>query len=1613
MYKSLRNKIIFVFMIFASIVMALGLCLFGMQGQKVSAATYTTPKYLTNGRTTNGTSVTTGCPSNFKIYMYGSSRSGTGTLSQGSVIDWSYVYITVETSSVSDHLTFQLLKNGSVYTSKSLSGNASQTLYSGSLSDGNYELQYSCRYAPNIFVDFTYYFYTFQFEVDKTAPSYSLKAGSSTISSGSYTNQQIVYSATDENFNYIKYKRPSSSSYSTSYSNVYTVAATSSNNGWWYFYATDDKINTTTTVSAYLDTVAPVGKVTNSSGVTIANGGYTNSAFKYTATDTGGVSKYEVKKAGTSTWTTYTSGTSLTGTYGWYYFRATDKAGNVSDEYKVYYDAASPSGTLYGGTAVKSSGTYTNADYIKYTASDSNSGLEECYVKMPGSSSYSAYASGTQLATEGTYSFYSKDKSGNQSITVTITLDKTKPTGTLYGGANVVQSGNSTNAAYIKFVPYDAIGLSSTYVKKPGASTFVSYTSGTQLTDEGTYSFYATDKAGNTSETYTITLNRQIPEAQLYADNEAIPSGAYTNAEHIRFESAGECFVKLPDGEDFIEYVSGVEYYKPGKYTFYAQTESGTLTEHYTVVIDRTQKQLTIENVSDGMTDGDVTIMWTDGDVEQFAPVVSVTVNGKTYNKGTVIYTIDTGVYEIICTDAAGNVWSMEFTSSKQNVLTETLQKEYWEAADADGNLYAFATYDAAFAFAAERENSFVRTGEWNSESWDTGIAMDAKDSVNAANGTYFIYKKSGNPEEEVAYFTQERLNEVIAEYAKVGIESYYYWEKTPAAISDGENLYSYSDGKKVLANSVALGENISCVLDGEQFIGAVIETEGNHTLTVSDEWGNVCDYELIVIRTAPSILYATGTGSANLVTFDRTYYFKDEVTLSISDGFDEMAMFNVYDEEGTLLGSFSLGETYKLTKSGSYTVEAINHFGKSETFSLIISRNTPVIEIVKDESGKTLDIVIKASLDDESHIQTLEIYKSVNGETWELLKQDDYGTEISIKTLSYSFRTSGQYRVVVTDEFRTGIDSVTEQIEYSQPVPEGVLSGVENNGYTNGEVSFVWTDEATVSLTKDGEGISYTSGQKLTEDGEYVLTFRNYDGYETTYHFVIDTIAPEVKSEGLENGNTVNQDAKVLYEEQGVTAEIFKDGKLLGEYISGTTVGESGEYTIVVTDRAGNKTEVKFTIDKEVGFVINVNDKGLSNSVTVTADEEVTLVITKDEEVVEYKLGDAITEAGDYTLMITDALGNKAEMSFTIVQSLVQKFEHNFDEMPGFEKVFVNGEEKRLNYGTLELNEDGIYEVGVVVGGKTYCFSIMVDATAPEVVLNGAENGGTTNRDVSAEWTETDVSATLMFGGETKPYQSGDILTAEGTYELVLIDDVGNKTVLTFVIDKTVEYTVNTVDGFISNEDVVFNADEELTIRLTKDGNEMLYAFGYPISEEGDYVAVLTDQYGNIEEVAFRILKKTLQSSFNYDFGDTEITSVTLNGESCELDFEADGTYVVTSGKYSFTITLDRIAPTLELNGVGNEGSTKKSVTLENLSEQATVQVYLNDELIEYEIGSKLSETGKYRVVVTDEVGNVSEYSFEILSRVNGVLIAVLVIGVLAVIGVGVFLFLKKKKRD
>ncbi|MBP3600845.1 MAG: hypothetical protein J6J10_00975, partial [Alistipes sp.] len=707
-------------------------------------------------------------------------------------------------------------------------------------------------------------------------------------------------------------------------------------------------------------------------------------------------------------------------------------------------------------------------------------------------------------------------------------------------------------------------------------------------------------------------------------------------------------------------------------------------------------------------------------------------------------------------------------------------------------------------------------------------------------------------------------------------IVDYYYWEKTPATAGPNENLYSYSANRNILAKEVMLGENIGVTVDGEAFVGSVYNTEGKHVMVVSDSYGNTCEYNLTVIRTLPDLYYAIGEGEAVKVDLERTYYFKDGISISITDALDEMAMFNVYDESGDLIGSYSLGEFCTLTESGTYTAVSVNHMGESEEFKIVISRNAPTVDLKADEAEKQLVITVTKSADDESHFQTLDVYKSTDGgETWNLLDTDDYGTAVELNNLVYKFRTSGMYKIVITDEFRTGMDAISGQITYTQPAPTGDLAGVTNGGHTNKEVTFTWEDEAKVTVTKDGEVIEYKSGDKLTDDGEYTITFENFDGAKTSYEFVIDTEPVAIAAEGQKANLPVANPVIVHITEKDATAVLIKDGKEVGTYVSGTAVSDEGDYIVRVTDEAGNVSEIAFEIDKSVDFAINVNDGGLSNSVVIEANEGAEIIVTKDGNVIEYKEGTAITEPGKYTVKVTDALDNTVERSFIIVTPVSTVFSHSFDETAGFEKVIINGEETRLNYGALELTEDGTYEVGVVVNGKTYTF--------------------------------------------------------------------------TTVVDCSVDYTINVHDKGYANT-VTLNANENVTLTMTKNGEPMEYKFGTEILEPGAYTVKMVDALGNTKELSFTIVN-ALYGKFEQEIDEMPgFNKVLVNGEEVTLEkgtlsLTASGTYEVTivanGNEQKFTVVVDSTAPVVTIDGVENGGTTKGAVILSDLSSDATMKVY------------------------------------------------------------------------
>lgn len=109
-------------------------------------------------------------------------------------------------------------------------------------------------------------------------------------------------------------------------------------------------------------------------------------------------------------------------------------------------------------------GVITNAEYIALSAEDSLSGVSALYAKTPNASAYAVYTNGSQLTVEGEYSFYAVDIAGNRSGVYTAVLDKTSPTGIIYGDENEVESGKATSANGISFGDWDKYGVSAVYV---------------------------------------------------------------------------------------------------------------------------------------------------------------------------------------------------------------------------------------------------------------------------------------------------------------------------------------------------------------------------------------------------------------------------------------------------------------------------------------------------------------------------------------------------------------------------------------------------------------------------------------------------------------------------------------------------------------------------------------------------------------------------------------------------------------------------------------------------------------------------------------------------------------------------------------------------------------------------------------------------------------------------------------------------------------------------------------------------------------------------------------------------------------------------------------------
>lgn len=407
---------------------------------------------------------------------------------------------------------------------------------------------------------------TFNFYYDNTVPTIS---GASPSETGKYTNTSTYVAASDfgSGVQALYMKKPSESSFSSVGENV--TVKSNDEEGLYVFYAKDKAGLSSANHYLYLDTTKPTGTIKNGSGTAIT-GNYVNQAFSYSATDSGGgISYLQYKTPNATSWSSYTSGTSIStnATNGTYQFRAVDKAGNISATKSVTLDSVKPTMTMYSGTTSVSSGYKSTAQYIKATASDGGSGVKTMYVKKPNATSYAEYTSGTELTTDGAYSFYCVDNAGNTSQTYTISKDCIKPTLTssVGGFGKTLKDGFTVTAS-------DNFSGATLYYKTPNGSSFVSSTASSvsfsKTAINGTYSFYAVDGFGNKTDTYYMYISIDAPEATIVkSDNSHKVCVIWTES---------NCSATL-NGES---YTSGTWIEQEGEYTFVITNDSNRSTTY-------------------------------------------------------------------------------------------------------------------------------------------------------------------------------------------------------------------------------------------------------------------------------------------------------------------------------------------------------------------------------------------------------------------------------------------------------------------------------------------------------------------------------------------------------------------------------------------------------------------------------------------------------------------------------------------------------------------------------------------------------------------------------------------------------------------------------------------------------------------------------------------------------------------------------------------------------------------------------------------------------------------------------------------------------------------------
>ena len=1181
-------------------------------------------------------------------------------------------------------------------------------------------------------------------------------------------------------------------------------------------------------------------------------------------------------------------------------------------------------------------GSYINEN-VKVTASDAN--LSYIYYKAPNTSGVTSSSSYT-TSRDGQYEIYATDKAGNSSATLKFYVDTVAPVGKLYANGSQIASGKYIDSSFSYVATDSGSGLKGCYYKSPNSSSYVAYSSGSIVPSnigDGWYEFYSVDNAGNESAHMKVYLETAKPEVTILRNssvvykgsitkNERIDTGLYFNeGDYIEFDYSSSSGV-YTNGT----FRAGARYllrksaYPNSSYSNTIVTATGTsVTYDFSIVRNRPSISIGGKRYEDGATirlAADEKVTMNVDDVIDSGSCIGEVNDGNSartfdlLSENSVELTADEGqekTYSIKLSDPAGNVSN----------FTVVIDKDAADGQWMNGNQViengSYVNHPVSFAFDEDEATATISKDGSAFREYSSGETV-------SEDGSYTVILKDdvGNPSE---------FRIVIDTEVPVGV---IYVDGVPAdngVITNGK-LYFTWDGED------------TCMVNGESYSkNTVIDREGVYEFVLSDKAGNRTVYEAEIDRTTPS---------AN----------RDTLADSTKDSTPITKWFRV-----------SFGEE---TKDFARYEDALDYAAELERDAYVRAHQLDDVSDFAD-LGMVANNGDPDSDKDDVRAGTYWSYKSKSNENVTLYYFDE---ELLGETIAF-YAKQHVSEAIYSDGTTAPAGVNDDSWSY-----EGIQGKIANN------LCLINDGDSVKAVARKGEkeiALEYGKalGSQIAESGVWTIVETDRAGNECSYQVIIDHTTPNLKATTETYGSnakeiTISEDSlangdvyylksfsvgEILSGDNWAEVEISGNGTT-ARYISSDelpTLADAGKYDIKVFDRLGHS--IRFTVyisgeEERVVFTNNVEDTAVNISIEMPEDYEALTSIeiyrngNKLEGASTDKLDYTFDKDGIYKVILKDNFGRTVIREYTFVKALPQgslagvdangktkdDVSFTYDPDKYFCEVYVDGELIRIdNSGAVsipaEAENSGHYEIKLINSTdldnyQVYAFEI--DRLSPSVELDGVVDGGATNGGVKAYWNDSDVvSATYSLnGGEPVPFESGQTFDKEGTYLIMVSDDMGNVTVRSFTIDKTVDYSVYTDDGkriggdATTSSNVIVSANEDAIVKVVKDGEAYEYTFGDALTEEGSYLITVEDAYGN---------------------------------------------------KTSFTIAIDKTVA-FDMNVVDG-GITNNPVSI-NSGEKETIVVTRNGEAYDYKAGEQITEEGTYKAVITDAYGNTKEVSFQIV---------------------------------